>query len=190
MPHESTIFQIWNVVRYLTMFSCYFLHLFHIAFDIDKEDESIKDSLTIDKIIDWILLVDIILKFITAFQQDIEWKTSLPLIAWNYIRSGSLLFDLLATLPGLITNQSQKYFWFKLFRLYHIRDIFSQITVWFTMIFHKAGLNKSVIDKVSYVFMIIIVLFTAIHFFACLWIYIGRKIMEDIVASRDECAKD
>lgn len=67
MPHESTIFQIWNVVRYLTMFSCYFLHLFHIAFDIDKEDEAIKDDITVDKIIDWILLVDIILKFITAY---------------------------------------------------------------------------------------------------------------------------
>lgn len=107
------------------MFSCYFLHLYHIAFDIDKTKKDLEGNLPIDQIIDWILLVDIILKFITAYQQDIEWKTSLPLIAWNYIKSGGLIFDLLATLPGLITNQGQKYFWFKLFRLYHIRDIFS-----------------------------------------------------------------
>jgi|TARA_B110000285_G_scaffold231796_1_gene301300 hypothetical protein len=72
-------------------------------------------------------MISIFLKFITAYQKDVEWVTDLKLIIMNNLRQKFPL-EILATLPGLLTNQNKKYYYFKLVRLIHIRDVFSKIS--------------------------------------------------------------
>jgi hypothetical protein len=79
-------------------------------------------------------MTDIILHFITAYQVDQQYEYRLLYIAKNYIFNG-FIFDIAATLPGLISQQNQSYFWFKLIRFYHIRDVFNNMSIFNNFIF-------------------------------------------------------
>lgn len=48
------------------------------------------------------MMTDIILHFITAFQVDQQYDYRLLSIGFNYMQNG-FIFDIAATLPGLIT---------------------------------------------------------------------------------------
>ena len=67
------------------------------------------------------------MKFVTAYQKDVEWVTDIRMIVLNNFKQ-KFIFDITATLPGLITKQATKYYWFKLVRFIHIRDVFSKIS--------------------------------------------------------------
>ena len=96
-----------------------------VAISLDTpETKFYKD---VHQLIDIIFVISMILKFITAYQKDVEWVTDLKLIIMNNLKQKFFL-DLLATLPGLISGQSKKYYWFKLVRFIHIRDVFSKIS--------------------------------------------------------------
>lgn len=98
------------------------------------------------------------------------------MIAKNYLQNG-FVFDMASTLPGLISGQNQSYFWFKLLRFYHIRDVFSNMNVMMGHLFQLMNMNKSLVDKTSVSFNILTMIMTAIHVFACIWIIIGRGVV-------------
>ena len=122
--------------------------------------------------VDIIFMISIFLKFITAYQKDVEWVTDLKLIIINNLRQ-KFVFDLIATLPGLITGQSKKYYYFKLVRLIHIRDVFSKISNMLKHILQKTGMNKSVTDKAHSIINIFLTMITSIVLLSSIWIKIG-----------------
>lgn len=125
LPPENTLIQIWEITIYLLLFAGYFYNMIVVAFHLDTpESKSYTDFHTW---VDIIFLISIGLKFITAYQKDVEWVTDLKLIILNNLRQ-KFAFDLIATLPGLITAQNKQYYWFKLARFIHIRDVFSKIS--------------------------------------------------------------
>lgn len=64
--------------------------------------------------------INILLNFITAYQQDIEWKFELKAIAKAYLKS-FFLIDILSTIPTLITYEDISYYSFKLLRYAYFR---------------------------------------------------------------------
>lgn len=58
-----------------------------------------------EQIIDIFLLMDIMLSFICSFKRenDSVWSMQVKHIAWNYLK-GTLLFDVMGTLPCLVTG--------------------------------------------------------------------------------------
>jgi hypothetical protein len=93
----------------------------------------------------------------------------------NYAK-GSLIFDLLSTLPGIITEQSTLYYPFKLIRFVHVRAVYSWISDVFKKILERLGLNSAAVEKIAYIFNLNMIMFSAIHILACSWIYIGKVV--------------
>ena len=109
----------------MLLFAGYFYNMLVIAFSLDTPET--KFFIDVHQWIDIVFMISIFLKFITAYQKDVEWVTDLRLIILNNLRQKFPL-DLLATLPGLISGQQKKYYWFKLVRFIHIREVFSKIS--------------------------------------------------------------
>lgn len=119
---------------------------------------------------------DILINFLTAYQSnDICWVDDICKIAQNYAK-GNLLFDLCATIPGIATGQSATWYWFKLIRFIHLRDVYNGISLLIKGILSKMNLTKSSVEKTSYSFNLIIYMFSAIHILGCSWIYIGKTV--------------
>ena len=95
----------------------------HIAFEISKEvrpqedKETMeflndqKENMTNELIIDIFLAIDIILNFITSFMKDGDWVKEIIELVKNYAK-GSMVFDILATVPTLVSNQANSLYWF------------------------------------------------------------------------------
>ena len=171
MPEKSIWKRFWDTFIIVILFMGYYRNMYHIAFYIDLEDDQVE--MTYEKFTDIVLCVDIFLKFFTAYQKDVEWVTNIFQIIFNYLKQ-SFIIDMLALLPSILSDQSNKFYWFKLFRFLHLRDVFNHISSRLKLAFQKCGLNKSLIDKVPYVLNLLINFFTSIHILACCWIYIGQ----------------
>lgn len=85
----------------LILFVGYYLNMWHLAFNSLRPNEEF--DMSIEKVSDIFLAIDICLKFVTAYQRDVEWETNIWMIIKNYLRH-NFVFDLTATLPGLITD--------------------------------------------------------------------------------------
>lgn len=81
-----------------------------LAFKFEIQSSS---GLIFDEVLDAIFLIDIVVNFFTAFNEDVEVVTKFTRILWRYF-SSYLLFDIVATLPTLVTYQMQDLYWFKL----------------------------------------------------------------------------
>lgn len=93
----------------------------------------------------------------------------------NYAK-GTMLFDISATLPGIITSQSHDYYILKLIRFIHVREVYSFISDIFKKFLEKMGLNNAATEKIAYIFNLNMGLFSGIHILACSWIYIGKTV--------------
>jgi hypothetical protein len=71
--------------------------------------------MTMELIIDVFLTIDILLNFITSFMRDGDWEKQIIELVKNYAK-GSMVFDMCATIPTLVSNQSNTMYWFKLVR--------------------------------------------------------------------------
>jgi hypothetical protein len=77
--------------------------------------KDLDEDMTSELIIDIFLTIDILLNFITSFMRDGDWEKRIFELIKNYAK-GSMIFDMCATIPTLISNQSNRFYWFKLFR--------------------------------------------------------------------------
>ena len=191
VPPTSSWLGFWKFIIRMLLFWGYFNDPKHFAFFISKinlnwgddykylttpdEIEKIKESTSLffEFMVDIFMALDILLNFITAYQRDVQWITCVWLITKNYAK-GSMIFDLIATIPGLISFSSEKFYYVKLFRLVHARVVYSSISEAIRFILSKFGLNKANVEKVSYTINLLIYMFSAIHILGCAWIYIGR----------------
>ena len=94
-------------------------------------------------------VINILLNFFTAFQQDIEWRFKLKEIAKAYIKS-YFLFDMVSTLPNLITLENPDYYWLKMFRYIHFRKFLQFINIYAQKIFNRIGVNKQLSERIFY----------------------------------------
>lgn len=115
--------------------------------------------------------INIALNFITAYQQDIEWKFNLKDIAKAYIKS-FFFFDVISTFPLLFTYD-RRYYALKILRYARFRGFINQINQLLYKLFNRIGLNKQVIERIFYFLSLLIYLIFIIHILASSWIYIG-----------------
>mmetsp|Transcript_5086 Transcript_5086/g.7726 ORF Transcript_5086/g.7726 Transcript_5086/m.7726 type:complete len:125 (+) Transcript_5086:867-1241(+) len=121
---------------------------------------------------DIVMALNILISCFTSFQRDLQWSYSIVEIVWNYVK-GSFIFDILSTVPTLIAGQSSDYFWFKLFRMFHIRSVYGSLSEFVSFTLSKMGLHKGSVEKTSFIINLLIYMFSAIHILGCAWIYIG-----------------
>ena len=135
-----------------------------------------KNDMTTELIIDVFLTIDIMLNFITSFMRDGDWVKEIPELVKNYAQ-GLMVFDIMSTIPTLVSNQSNKLYLFKLIRFLQVRSVYGSISDMVRFFLTKFGLNKSNVEKLGYVVNLIVYMFSAIHILGCTWIYTG-KILE------------
>mmetsp|Transcript_1473 Transcript_1473/g.2589 ORF Transcript_1473/g.2589 Transcript_1473/m.2589 type:complete len:363 (-) Transcript_1473:1072-2160(-) len=127
-----------------------------------------------EMIVDIVMVLQILISCITSFQKDLQWVDDIKEIVLNYAKP-TMIFDLISTLPSLLTNQSsESYFWFKLVRFFHVRSVYGSLSDIVSFILSKMGLNKGNVEKTSFIINLIIYMFSAIHILGCAWIYIGK----------------
>lgn len=183
MPAQSSWLGIWKFIVHFCLFWGYFIYPYHIAFYLSEldnpnyPDNHYEETDKINEfIIDIFLTIDILINFLTAYQSnDINWIDDICLIAQNYAK-GNLIFDLMATMPGIITGQSSRFYWFKLIRFIHLRVVYNMISLLVKGVLTRMNLTKSSVEKTSYSFNLIIYMFSAIHILGCTWIYIGKTV--------------
>lgn len=86
VPSESSAKQIWDIIITFLMYFGYLVDSYNLAFFLDAPNAKIDEMwrYELPYIIDIVLLVDIFLKFFTAYQKDTEPIKDLWLIFKNY----------------------------------------------------------------------------------------------------------
>ena len=58
----------------------------------------------VETFLDILICIDILMNFLTSYQlEDGIWDLFMPRVIWNYTK-GTMVFDILATLPCLLTD--------------------------------------------------------------------------------------
>ena len=87
-----------------------------------------------------------------------------------------MIFDCVATIPGFVLDGRTNWFFLKLFRVVHVRRVFTSITDYNKAIMTRCGLDKATVEKTSYICDLIIYSFTVMHILGCAWIYVGMTV--------------
>jgi len=82
-PRKSTFKFLWDMMITLCLAASLVLIPITMAFDTERILESNRD---LEFIFDVLFTVNIMLNFLTAYQQDIEWRTRLGDIALAYLK--------------------------------------------------------------------------------------------------------
>ena len=99
-------------------------------------------------IVDIFFAFDIVCNFYTAYVQDVEVIMSLRKIAMNYMRS-YFVFDVLATVPTLVTLERRSLYFLKLFRFFRARRAFQEVTFLVGKLIDKMDLNKQSSERIN-----------------------------------------
>lgn len=181
-PVTSSWLGAWQLFMTFILFIGYFNDPNHMAFILSAKhstDENMRDrtaDLTINLVFDVLITIDIILRFITAYEKDdgsIEYRWSF--IIWAYFK-GTMCFDLVATIPSLFLDGNTDWFFLKLFRMVHMRRVYAKISDIIKYALNRFGFDKASVEKTSYIFDLIIFSFSIIHILGCIWIYVGNVI--------------
>lgn len=112
----------------------YFHDPFHICFylcsgyinsaDPELVPQQELQSMSLVKVLDVCLTIDIVVTALTSYQKDAaEYEDEILKVIWNYA-SGTMIFDIAATIPALFLNQNSGAFYLKLIRFIHVRSVF------------------------------------------------------------------
>jgi hypothetical protein len=180
-PTTSSWLWVWNFFVVILLFRGYVHDPYHIAFILSSKNSTMPEMLdrtnemNFTLVIDVFLTIDILIHFITAYEVDEGIETEFLMICWHYLR-GSMIFDLLATIPALFLDGNKHYFFFKLLRIIHVRRVFSSISEAIKAILNRAGFDKASVEKMSYIMDLFILSFSVIHILSCVWIYFGNVV--------------
>jgi len=128
------------------------------------------DSRPFEQIIDVIFVIDIIITFFTAYYQDVKLVMNPFYIAKRYILT-FLLFDIVSTLPTLLSYQNENIYFLKMFRGVRLAHIIAPLLRVLDMINFDNLLRRQLKAFVR----LMVILCSAIHILACLWVFIGRR---------------
>ena len=136
IPSQSSWYGLWRGSINLILIWGYFNDPSYIAFvlSIDQQNKILnlfgrpiisltKPTKDYELIVDILMTMNIILNFITSFQKDVTWVTKFWEIFKNYAR-GSMVVDIVSTLPCLFTREEDSLYYLKIFRLYHARGAY------------------------------------------------------------------
>jgi hypothetical protein len=124
--------------------------------------------------LDILYLIDIIRCFFTAEHgEKVLYKIFLLKLY------SPLIVDLATTIPALVTFESYKTQFPKLFRISHIGSLTKPIDFFSQLILKKRGINKQRLQDLSDSFKLVVFTVTCAHILACLWLYIGRHDVEN-----------
>ena len=97
----------------------------------------------------------------------------------EYIR-GHLIFDMLATLPQAASMLNQKYAFLKVIRLIHLAYLHKPIEFFFNIYFHNR--NRQFLDALVSAFATFCWIMILLHYFGCVWIFVGSEYFVDFEA--------
>jgi len=63
------------------------------------------ENKVLDEIIDIVFIIDIVVNFFTLYVEDLEIVSKFYKVIWHYCFEGPFIFDLIATIPTLVTYQ-------------------------------------------------------------------------------------
>jgi hypothetical protein len=92
-------------------------------------------------------------------------------------------------MPGLITFESEEFYFFKVARFIHIGRIFQQLNIILDKFFvDLLGWNKQKIMEKIELIRILIFVIVATHILACIFIYIGQEENPSWLKANDDLA--
>ena len=164
-PGNSKYYFYWSIFMAITIT----ISLFLIGYTLAFGNSLLPRTRNYETAIDVVFLIDILVKFFVGYYNDVKLITSLFRIARRYLFT-FLLFDVVSTLPSLLSYQNSSIYFLKLFRFARLAHIVSPITA----IVEKLSIDKMLQRQMKAFIRLMIVLFSTIHILACLWVFIGR----------------
>ena len=61
------------------------------------------ENKVLDEVVDVIFMFDIFISFFTLYIEDVDLVTKFYKVVWHYVFEGPFIFDLVATIPTLVT---------------------------------------------------------------------------------------
>ena len=61
------------------------------------------ENKVLDELVDAVFMFDILVSFFTLYIEDVELVSNYKKIIWHYVFEGPFIFDLVATIPTLVT---------------------------------------------------------------------------------------
>lgn len=163
MMPNSYVVIITDFISTMAYILSFFLVLYVISSNLKLHD----DFRYYEIIIDIILFGDMILRFVTAYDNDLEKIIDHKTIAVRYI-SNLFVFDFLAIVPGLISLELFKHLYpLKLFRYIHIPKFFTQVDYSLTAVSKRIMIiDKHLIKLSMKIIKAILTLLLGFHVFS------------------------
>ena len=171
---EKTFCKVWNfLITILTIYTLSvspFILTFRSVYLIcegqdclNGEDQYNETLRNIEQGIDIFMLIEIFLNFVKKknIQKD------LTTIGYNYI-TGYFIWDLIATLPGLMTGEIMDFYFLKLFRIMHFTKLTQPLNLFLSCLLSKYS-KKRQNDLTNFAGLILYVIYLS-HIMACTWL--------------------
>lgn len=157
IPGKSKFLLYWSMFMALVISVSFFLIGITLAFGLVQLD----DTKPIEEIFDFIFMGDIISKFFTAYYYDVKLVTHPFRIAKRYILT-FFLFDIISTVPTLVTYQHEDIYFLKIFRVVRLVHIVAPLVQVLDMI----NIDKLLRKQLKSFIRLMVILFSTIHILA------------------------
>jgi hypothetical protein len=119
------------------------------------------ESRPFEQILDVIFVIDIVIKFFTAYTYDVKIVTHPLKIARRYILT-FFLFDLISTLPTLLSYQNSAIYFLKILRGIRLAHIITPLI----QVLDRINMDKMLKRQLKAFVRLMVILFSAIHILA------------------------
>jgi len=165
----------WDLVMNSIYILSFFLMPLVIAFRLEPLD--LKKQRDLELFMDFMMVIDILLTFVTAYYEDVVLKKNIKDISVHYLTS-FFFFDFLSCFPSIFVLESKSYpaaYYLKLFRFLQITRLFSQFRLGISKIKNvfMGFVGKVTLDNFFSLATTLIFLIMVLHLLACIWIGIG-----------------
>jgi len=172
-PNENRLYFLWQIIFMIVFLiqimlvpytSCRTTEIMNILEESTKE---------LEMVIDVIWILNILLSFLTPFEQDIGYNDRFGDIARNYILP-ACLFDVLSTLTLLTNFEYQWMYYLKFLRFYYFPRALGILHLVLDSIVLRWNISQQARSNIQSITTQFIILFTIMHVIACGWIAIGE----------------
>jgi hypothetical protein len=122
---------------------------------------------TIEVLVDIIWLFEICFNFVKRTKINTDVRS----IAFNYAFNGTFIFDVLATIPPLLSSESFSVYYFKCFRILHLEALVLPVNIILGFLLSNYS-KKRQNDLTGFASLIFKVIYMC-HILACIWLWLG-----------------